>query len=338
MSFRVHVDPSGHEFTVEQGESVLSAALRQGYTLPYGCRNGACGSCKGRIASGQVHYPSDKTDALEPDDEQQGLALFCQAEPLSDLTIVVREIRLPGEVEIKRLPARAMHLDRLSHDVMRIRLKLPATERLQFIAGQYIEFLLKDGKRRAFSIANAPHEDEFIELHVRHVEGGRFTDYVFAQMKEKAIVRIEGPLGTFFLREQSPRPILMMGGGTGFAPLKGMVEHALRAGIERPIHLYWGVRSLRDIYLADLPERWTAEHDNVRYTPVLSEPLPEDAWTGRTGWVHEAVLADYPDLAAHEVYMSGPPAMIEAAKTSFNGVGLPEDALYFDSFDYAEDY
>lgn len=337
MAFNIKVDTSGHEFDVEPGESVLSAALRQGYILPYGCRNGACGTCKGTVVAGEVHYPSGKTDALEPGDAEQGKALFCQAEPLGDLVIQVREIRAPGDVDIRRLPARAMHLDRLSHDVMRMRLKLPATERLQFLAGQYISILLKDGRRRDFSIANAPHDDEFIELHIRHVPGGRFSDFVFNQLREKSILRIEGPLGTFYLREDSQRPIILMGGGTGFAPLKGIVEHALQVGIERPIHLYWGVRSKRDLYLAELPSRWATDHAAIEYTPVLSEPAPADAWGGRAGWVHDAVLQDHPDLSAYEVYMSGPPQMIDVAKKGFAAAGLAEEALYYDSFEYAND-
>lgn len=337
MNFRVHVDPSGHEFMVNQGESILSAALRQGYTLPYGCRNGACGSCKGRVIAGAVHYPSGKRDALSEDEEVRGFALYCQAQPLTDLSIQVREIHTAGELEIKRLPARVVQRERMAHDVMLLKLRLPSTERLQFLAGQYIEFLLKDGRRRAFSIANAPHDDEFIELHLRHVPGGRFTDYVFDEMKDNAIVRIEGPLGTFYLREESHRPILMMAGGTGFAPLKAMLEHAFKTGIERSIHLYWGVRARRDLYLDDLPRAWTRQHKHFRYTPVLSEPALADHWSGRTGWVHETLLADHPDLRLYEVYMSGPPAMITAARAAFATAGLADEALFYDSFDYAED-
>ncbi len=337
MSFKVHVDPSGHEFTVEDRESVLSAALRHGHTLPYGCRNGACGSCKGRVTAGKVHYPSGKRTALADEDAAQGYALFCQAEPLTDLTIQVQEIRMASEVSIKRLPCRAVKIERLAHDVIRLYLKFPEAERLQFLAGQYIEFLLKDGRRRAFSIANPPHDDEFVELHIRHVEEGEFTDYIFNKMKEKTILRVEGPRGTFFLREDSDRPILLMGGGTGFAPLKGMLEHAFYTGIERPMHLYWGVRSRRDLYLADLPRAWAQKYPHFRYTPVLSEPRPEDHWEGRTGWVHEALLADYPDLSGYEVYMSGPPPMIDAAKPRFAAAGLAEDALCSDAFDFAED-
>jgi CDP-4-dehydro-6-deoxyglucose reductase len=220
---------------------------------------------------------------------------------------------------------------------MRLKLRLPATERLQFLAGQYIDIILRDGRRRGFSLANAPHDDEFLELHVRHIPGGRFTDQVFGDMKEKTILRFEGPLGTFFLREDSDRPVLLIGGGTGFAPLKSIVDHALHKGIERRIHVFWGARSRKDLYLQELAKSWADDHDNIAYTPVLSEPVPGDNWTGETGLVHEAVCDAYPDLSAHDVYMSGPPAMITAARSAFARRGLPDEQLFFDSFDYAAD-
>lgn len=336
MTYRVTVPASGHEFTVGEGETVLDAALRQGYTLPYGCRNGACGACKGKVLQGGFDHPSGKIRALEGDGIEPNDALFCQCTALSDIEIQVREIRAAGEVETKRLPCRVMHLERLSHDVMEMRLKLPETERLQFLAGQYIEFMLPGGRRRAFSLANAPHDDEFLVLHIRHVPGGSFTDQVFTKMKEKALLRLEGPHGTFFLREESDRPILMMGGGTGMAPLKGMLEHLFQSKEKRNVHLFWGVRAKRDLYLDD-PQSWAEQQADFQYTPVLSEPEEGDDWQGATGWVHDALLAAYPDLSAYDVYMSGPPPMIDAAREAFLKAGVSEDHLYSDSFDFAED-
>lgn len=337
MSFTVTIQPSGHSFQNEDDESVLEAALRHGFALPYGCRNGACGSCRGRLLSGEVDYGSSRPPALPEEDEAQGFALFCQAVPMTDLTIEVKEIGAAKDIVVKTLPCRVMQKRKLSHDVVELRLKLPASERMQFLAGQYIDILLKDGRRRSFSLANPPHHDEFLELHVRHVPGGLFTDYVFDQMQEKALLRIEGPLGSFFLREESDRPIILMGGGTGFAPLKAMLEHAFEMELDRPMHLYWGARAQRDLYMDELPRTWAAQHARFRYTPVLSEPSPEDDWSGRVGFVHEAVVADHPDLSDYEVYMSGPPPMIEAAKTAFSTNGLSEDHLFYDSFDYGAD-
>jgi CDP-4-dehydro-6-deoxyglucose reductase len=291
-----------------------------------------------RLVAGAIAYPEGRTPpALSAQDQAAGKVLLCQARPLCDLVLEAREIDAVRDLQVKTLPCRVVGMQKLAPDVMRLYLKLPATERLQFLAGQYIAILLRDGRRRDFSLANAPHADEYLEIHVRRVEGGEFTRHVFEEMRERAILRFQGPLGTFFLREDSQRPIIMIGGGTGFAPLKGMLEHAFYVGINRPIHLYWGARARQDLYLHELPEAWLEKYSRFSYTPVLSEPQPEDHWQGRTGWVHEAVLADYADLSAYEVYMSGPPAMIKAAKLGFATRGLPEEYLYYDSFDFAAD-
>ena len=336
MPYHVTLQPSGHGFLVAEHESVLDAALREkGSVLPYGCRNGTCGSCMGAIVSGAVVYPDGRPPALSEREEAEGKALLCQARPRSDLVIEAREVKSGQDLPVKILPCRVERRELLAPDVMRLYLKPPSSERLQFLAGQYVDILLADGRRRGFSLANAPHADEALELHVRHVPGGFFTDYVFNKMKDKALLRFQGPLGTFFLREESSRPIVLMGGGTGFAPLKGMLEHAFHIGLDRSLHLYWGARARIDLYLDELPRQWEKERANFRYTPVLSEPRPEDDWTGRTGWVHEAVAADYPDLSGYEVYMSGPPPMIDAAKSTFAARGLPEDQLFYDSFDYS---
>jgi len=315
MSYQVTIQNSGHTFSVEASESILEAALRQGIILPYGCRNGACGSCMGTVTAGSVDYPDGSPDALTDADAAQGKALFCQAHPVSDLTIQVREVDAAKDIEVRTLPCRVNKLEHLAHDVIRIYLKLPDTERLQFLAGQYIDVdvLLKDHAPRAFSIANAPHDDNFIELHIRNVSGGYFSAQVFNQMQEKAMLRFTGPLGTFFLREDSQRPAILIGGGTGFAPLKGILEHAFHVGVEKPLHLFWGVRAQRDLYMDELPARWLQDHPNFSYTPVLSEPLPEDNWSGATGYVSDTVIRDYPDLSGHDVYMSGPPVMVEAS-------------------------
>ena len=210
MSFIVTIQPSGHRFKVEAGESILDAALNHGYSLSYGCRNGACGSCKGKVLHGEIQYGEEELIALDEQDEADGFALFCQAMPSSDVTIEAREIGAIKDIPVKTLPCKVANLERLNHDVMLVELKLPATERLQFLAGQYIDFILPDGRHRSFSIANAPHRDDVIELHIRHIEGGQFTSDVFDSLKPKSIMRIEGPLGGFFLREDSERPIIFL--------------------------------------------------------------------------------------------------------------------------------
>lgn len=333
MSYTVRTEPAGRRFAVETEETLLAAALRQGIGLPYGCRNGRCGSCAAKLLEGVVAYPSGKTEALagEPADT----CLACQAVAESDLVLQVGELKSVAQIEVRILPCRVTHKEQLSHDVVRLWIKLPEHQRLQFYAGQYLEFILRDGRKRAFSIANAPHDDELIELHVRHIPGGEFTDYVFDSMQERAILRIQAPLGTFVLREESDRPMIFVGGGTGFAPLKGMIEHAFHQGTTRPMHLYWGVRSRRDLYLPDLPGQWARGHANFTYTPVLSEPDPD--WVGRAGFVHAAVVADHPDLGGFDVYLSGPPVMVHAGRSAFEACGLGLDHMFSDAFEYAAD-
>jgi len=330
---KVTVQPSGQSFEVEEGEAVLTAALRQGVMLPYGCKNGACGSCKGKIVAGSVDYGHYHARVLTEEERAHGKALFCQAKPLGELVIECRTIGAAKDIAVKLLPCRVQKLDKVADDVMIVRLKLPANERLQFLAGQYIDFLLKGGERRSFSMANAPHADELVELHIRHVAGGNFTDHVFGKMKERDILRLEGPLGSFFLREDSAKPVVFVASGTGFAPIKSILESAFYKKVERPMVLYWGARRPKDLYLNALPEKWAREHANFRYVPVISEARPEDAWSGRGGFVHRAVMEDMPDLSGHQVYACGVPIMVDSARKDFIGkCALPEDEFYADSF------
>jgi len=337
MSFTIRVPASGHEFIAEENETILEAAIRQGVGLPYGCRNGACGKCAGEVISGKTEYDTDNLRAIAKKEFETGKTLFCQACAASDLEIKVREIVKSADIEIKTLPCRVEKMALLTHDIMKLQLKLPETERLQFMAGQYLEILLKDGKRRAFSIANAPHDDDYIELHIRHVPDGHFGDFVFDGLKEKTLLRINGPLGSYFLREDSNRPIILMGGGTGFAPLKGMLEHAFYISLDRPVHLFCGARARRDLYMDEMVGQWLKQHSNLKYTPVLSEPADKDDWQGETGLVHESVARHYPDLSGFDVYLSGPPPMVKAGMDLFYQNGLPETQIYSDSFEYSDD-
>ena len=337
MSYTVNFEPSGHQIDVAAGERVLTAALRHGLQLPYSCRGGACGACKVQIIEGEVDYPDGEPGALNSAEKALGMALLCSAVPLSNLRIEAHELSADDDVEVKNLPCRIVKKERLNHDVLRLYLKLPETQRLQFQAGQYIDFVLDDGRRRAFSLANAPHRDELLEFHIRHVPDGDFTDFLFNDVQEKAMLRIEGPLGQFTLREDSPRGKIMVAGGTGFAPIKAILEHAFAEQLQQDITLYWGARAKRDLYLDELPCRWANMHDNFHYIPVLSAPMNKDNWQGRSGWVHDAVLADHPDLSDYDVYAAGPPAMTDAAAESFTAAGLPMEHYFSDVFLYAED-
>jgi CDP-4-dehydro-6-deoxyglucose reductase len=330
MSFSVKITPSGHQMTAEDYETLLEAALRQDIGLPYGCRSGLCGSCLCHIESGEVAYPDGRSEFL--DDQEANACLACQAVPRSDLVINAPEVEGLQDIEVRILPCKVDRLERMTHDVVRLQLKLPDNQRLQFMAGQYLDVILSDGRKRAFSIANAPHDDAFIELHIRHISGGEFTDFVFSQMQEKSILRIEAPLGSFILREDSERPMIFIAGGTGFAPVKGIIEHALHIGDRRPVQCYWGVRSRRDLYMSDLTDNWQQQYPHITFIPVLSEP--DQDWQGRSGWVHEAVLQDNPDMSAFDVYMAGPPPMITAAKDRFAVAGLDLRRLFSDSFEY----
>lgn len=335
MSFQVTIRPSGHQFQMEAGETLLESATRMGFTLRHGCRNGACGSCKGRILEGQVDYGQYQANALSENDKHAGMALFCTAVPLSDIVIECKEVGTARDVPVKTMPCRVQTLRKLAPDVMELHLKLPANERLEFLAGQYIDILLKDGKRRSFSLANAPHDDAALQLHIRHVPGGLFTDAVFGQMEEKTILRFDGPHGDSYLRDDSDKPVIFMAGGTGFAPIKSMLEHAFHSRSPRKMVLYWGARSRQDLYMEQVAAQWQDAHPNFTFIPVLSRPQPEDQWSGRTGLVHQAILDDFDNLENHLVYACGAPQMVEAGRQCFLARGLPAEAFFADAFTFA---
>ncbi|HCI53886.1 MAG TPA: CDP-6-deoxy-delta-3,4-glucoseen reductase [Gallionella sp.] len=331
MNFQTTIQPSGHQFSIADNETILEAALKNGYTLPYSCRDGVCGVCKGKVLQGEVDHGHGS--ALTEAEKNAGMALFCCAKPQSDLIIECQEVNAVRDIQVKTMPCRVHSMEKPAEDVMVLKLKLPANERLQFLAGQYIDILLKDQKPRSFSLANAPHTDEFLELHIRNIAGGAFTHHVFEEMKARDILRFKGPLGTFFLREDSDKPIIFVASGTGFAPIKAIIEHALYIGIKRPMHFYWGARKLSDLYMLEMAKQWEAQ--GIQFTPVLSDALPEDHWQGRTGFVHRAVLEDYSDLSAHVVYACGAPVVVEAAHTDFTTTrGLPNDAFFSDAFTF----
>jgi CDP-4-dehydro-6-deoxyglucose reductase, E3 len=341
MSFNITVQPSGRAFTATSDETLLAAGLRQGIGLPYGCKDGACGSCKCKKISGDVTHGTHQEKALSAEEAANGFVLTCCATAHSDVVLESRQVVEEGAFPIKKMPVRVVSLGKASHDVMIVKLQLPAADPMKFHAGQYVDFLLRDGDRRSYSMANAPHTfvegSPAIELHIRHMPGGKFTDHVFGAMKEKEIQRIEGPQGSFFLREDSDKPLVFLASGTGFAPIKAILEHMQHKGISRPVSLYWGGRRPADLYMHDWVQAQAAAMPNLTYVPVVSDALPEDHWTGRTGFVHAAVLQDHADLSGHQVYACGAPIVVDSARTAYTQAGLPLDEFYADSFTSAAD-
>lgn len=335
MAIRSHpvlLHPHGRTLSVPEDRPILEAALDAGLNLPHSCRSGHCGSCRAQLLRGQIHYPNGTPLGLSPLEAARGEVLLCQALPRSEIELTARIIAQVDEVEIKTLPCRIARLTRLAPDVMQVFLKLPSVEQLRFQPGQYLDVLLSDGRRRSFSIASPPHDATPLELHVRYVPGGTFGELLFKEMAAGALLKIEGPVGQFVYRP-GDTPIVMVAGGTGFAPLKSMLRHVLEQGIQRPIHLYWGARQAVDLYEDAQLLTWAQAHPQLRYTAVLSQASSIGAPHQQLGWVHEAMLAEHPDLSAHEVYAAGPPALIEALRLRAATHGA--NNLYFDSFDYA---
>lgn len=333
MTFQITVQPSGHQFSCETDETVLSAAIRAGVGLPYSCKSGACSSCKGKIVSGNVQHKPYQTRSLTEEEAAAGYSLLCCAVPQGDLVVQAREVAGSSDYPIKKMPSRVTTIEKVAPDVVVLTLQLPASERLNYRAGQYIEIMLRDNKRRSYSMASAPVEGGPVSLHIRHMPGGLFTDQVFGTMKERDILRFEGPMGTFFLREDSDKPVVLLASGTGFAPLKAIVEHMINEQSPRPITLYWGGRRPHDLYMDALCRQWAADLPQFTYVPVVSDALPEDEWRGRTGFVHQAVMADLPDLSAYQVYACGAPIVVESANRDFVQLcQLPADEFYADAF------
>jgi CDP-4-dehydro-6-deoxyglucose reductase, E3 len=336
MSFQVTLTPADRSFGVDDGETILAAAIRQGIGMPYGCRDGACGSCKSRLLEGSVVHGLHQAKALSAAEEEAGYILTCCARPQADCLVEARQVPGAGEYPVLKMPCRVMQLDRAAPDVLVLKLQLPANQSFRYRAGQYLEFILRDGARRSYSMATAPHllgTPPAVEIHVRHMPGGKFTDTAFTTLKERDILRMEGPFGSFFLREDADKPIVLVASGTGFAPIQAIIQHMHGLGVQRPTVLYWGCRRRADLYRDDWCREMVAAWPMLRYVPVLSDATPDDAWTGRTGFVHAAVMADLPDLAGYQVYACGAPIMVESAQRDFvSRCGLPAEEFYADSF------
>jgi CDP-4-dehydro-6-deoxyglucose reductase len=339
MTFRISLQPGGQSFSADAQTSLLQSALDNELMVPYGCRDGACGACKARVIEGAVDHGRAPLTTLPEHERQAGKTLMCCAHPRSDLVLEVRDVRSVHDIPVRKLPCRVQSLDKLASDVMRLTLRLPPSENFSFLPGQYVDFLLAGGERRSFSVANTPNADNLLELHVRLIPGGKFTGHVFTGMKPRDILRIEGPLGSFHLKDAPEpgveHPLVFLAGGTGFAPIKAIIEDMIARGIHRDIKLYRGARDLAGLYLHELAASWAQALPGLRYIPVISDEAP-DGWNGRHGLVHHAVMADLPDLSHHQVYACGAPAMIDAAKKDFSErCGLPLTSFYADAFTYS---
>ncbi|SMN17227.1 CDP-6-deoxy-delta-3,4-glucoseen reductase-like [uncultured Candidatus Thioglobus sp.] len=330
--FTVENQASGSHFKIEEGETILDGAMSNGIGFPYGCRNGFCGKCKATLIEGEVTYEEGVPPGLSAEEVADNMILPCKCHAKTDLSIVVTELESVADIEVKTLPCKVSKIEHLNKDVAKVILKIPGSESMQYLAGQYIDLIHPDFEPRAFSIANAPHNTGIIELHVRLISGGKFTNFVFNELQEKSLLKIQGPKGSFYLREASDKPMIMVAGGTGFGPVKAMVEHAFESDSQRKIHIYWGARTEQDLYM-NLPNEWAEEFDHISFTPVLSRA--DDSWKGRTGYVHEAVLADFKTLTNYEVYACGPPQMVRSAANTFVKKGMFENNFYNDSFDFA---
>ena len=334
-AWTVTLEPSGRAFSVAPDQTILEASLEQSVKLPYGCQQGTCGACKCQLRDGQVKSLGQHPLALSPEERNDGWILACRSVPQSDLRLLARQVVEDDELPVRRLPARIVEMRPLAPEVMLLRLQLPGAEAFRYKAGQYVDFLLRDGSRRSYSMANdvdTGGPNGLLEFHIRHLPGGVFTDQLFSRMKERDLLRLEGPFGSVHLDAESSRPLLFLAAGTGFAPIKAMLEQLRRLRSARPIVLYRGARTLPELYMDEWVNALRTELPQLRYEPVLSDLAPDDPWTGRRGFVHAALVQDWPDLGNCEVYACGAPVVIAAARTACAQAGLPSQAFVADAF------
>lgn len=332
MSFRITIDNLQDHFTAAPEQNLLDAALKAGFQLPYSCRGGDCGSCKAKLLRGDIENPK-AINGLNQAEQDEGYILLCQAYAASDLSINAYPINQKMNMQISNLPCRVKSLQPLSPDVMELTVSLPPNQSLDYLAGQYIDFILRDKRHRSYSMAHRPSTENELTFHIKHYEGGRFSGQVFKHMKPKTILRFEGPLGTFFVRDDRPESILMVATGTGFAPLQAMIEDLLTREDQRPIHLIWGVRTRADLYAESIASEWAAQHAHIQFTPVLSQP--DDEWTGEQGYVQDVIKAQYEDLSDHQAYLSGLPQMVDNCRALATELGMPNEHIFADAFEPA---
>lgn len=307
MAYQVRIAGTDQRFACDAGQNILDAALKAGIEMPYSCRKGVCGNCAGAVASGQVQCPPAAA-AIEP-----GQHLFCQCRPLGDLEIVPAEWHRFDPAARKTFQAKVFRITPAADDVSVLQLRLPAGQRAKFKAGQYLQVALPDGSRRSYSMANPPHESDTLQLHIRHVAGGQFTQQL-RELKPGDLLQVELPFGSFALREESTAPMLCVAGGTGFAPVKSLLDDLVKKGIRRPVTLVWGARDAAGLYLMAAVERWRKLLPGFTFVPAVEDAAQAAALGAFHGRADEAVRAHCPSLAGHEVYCCGAPAMVAAVK------------------------
>lgn len=323
--------PAGLTFETQDDETILDAALRQEIALPHGCREGLCGNCRVKVVDGHFTAGRYTPQAISLAERKRGYVLSCNVMPLSDMVIECPKLRVEKLFETKSMLGRVVRLQKLRASVVILHLSLIGIEKLRYLPGQYIDIVTDSGIQRSYSIAGPPHAGDLIELHVRQVPGGAFAEFAFNELKVDDVLRIEGPKGEFFLR-QSNKPILFLASGTGFAPIKSILEDAFFRGFRRRTFLYWGARTLNDLYMRDLPMDWKRQYEQFNFVPVLSEPLLTDRWVGARGYVHEAVLRDCHDLRGYQVYACGSPHFVQGMFKALIAGGMCETQFFSDTF------
>lgn len=332
MSYQLQILPVDLSCPLLPGQTVLDAALADGLMLKHSCRTGTCGSCKGQVLSGDVDHGDSSLEVLSAAERAQGLALFCCATARSDLVIEAPEVTALRGISIQQMGVRVASIDKVSSDVAVLRLMLAPGAGFDYFPGQYVQVLLKDGSRRSYSMATRSPRDNQLELHIRHMPGGVFSGHVFNALQPKAILRMEGPFGSFYLRD-SERPMIFLASGTGFAPIQALLEQLRERDNRRPVYLYWGGRRREDLYRHEQLLAWEAQLPWLRYTPVLSDPTPACDWQGATGFVHRQVLSDFQSLKGFEVYACGAPIVVDSARRDYVELRQLEAAdFYADAF------
>ncbi|AFZ82651.1 2Fe-2S iron-sulfur cluster-binding protein [Candidatus Kinetoplastidibacterium crithidiae] len=331
MSFHISIKPGTEYLMVKNNQSILEAAKEKQIALPHSCSNGKCAKCKCKVLSGSFEISNYSNKALTDQEKSNNIILTCKTYPLSDM--VIQYDHLIDKSPSFKTIGRVISIERKTVDVIILKIKISFGERFLFKPGQYVDFLLKNGEKRSYSIANSPFIDQYLEFHIKHFFGGLFTDQLFGltniHLKEDDILRLEGPFGSFILQEKSKNPIIFLASGTGFAPIKSMMEYIIRENIfSQPIYLYWGARKLSDIYMNDLAKSWESLIVNFKYRPVLINEISESMVN-----IPEYVMKDFKDLSSFQIYACGSNIMIESAKRDFiTKCRLPVNKFYSDAF------
>jgi len=317
MAYKIEIQPADVHFNSDN--IILTDALEQSVPLEYSCKTGECGSCSAEVLAGEVKNESGEI-------VHSGSILTCQSKALSDVTLKANYYPELAYQKIQTLPCKVVNSQFVTDDILVLKLRFPPTASFDYLPGQYVNLNFK-GIKRSYSIANAKRIAGEIELHIRKLPNGQMSEALFSGIKENQLMRVEGPKGTFFIRDND-KPLILLAGGTGIAPVKAMVEKLIENKDKRDIYIYWGMNNENSFYL-NVFEELAKEFSNIHYTPVLSSDVE---WCGRMGFVHQAVCDDFDSLHGYEVYACGSPVMINIAKKSFMNKKLPKEQFLSDAF------